>query len=163
MYCISRNVGSISNFGGTRFQGNFFVIKLKGQFRKTKTKLLCLLQNIGGKCAQCPPLLCLGAYPFNREYLLIFIKRELYHWVVVDSSYSKRDSQIALCLFKIDPIESLANSLMYNSPRSILYVSNLYAVYIPLGLASLGMKICLVVESCIWPNRRHASKEACSG
>ena len=55
----SRDVGSISNLGGTTLGGHFF-LKKKGPFSKIKRALLCLLQNLGGHVPRVLLCLCLG-------------------------------------------------------------------------------------------------------
>ena len=51
---IFRNVGSISNLGGTSLRGHFF-LKKKGAFLRMKRPLLFLLQNLGGHVPPVPP------------------------------------------------------------------------------------------------------------
>ena len=46
---IGRDVGSISNLGGTTLRGHF-LRKKKGHFLRIKRALVCLLQNLGGTC-----------------------------------------------------------------------------------------------------------------
>ena len=51
-----RDVGSISNLGGTALRGHFF-LKETGHFLRIKRALLCSLQNLeGGTCPQCTRL-----------------------------------------------------------------------------------------------------------
>ncbi len=46
---VDREVGIISNFGGTMLQGHFFTKKEK-QSEKVKRVLYCFLQNLEGRC-----------------------------------------------------------------------------------------------------------------
>ena len=42
--------------GGARHFEGTFSIRKRGHFLGMKRALLCLLQNLGGKCPQCPPV-----------------------------------------------------------------------------------------------------------
>ena len=66
---VARDVGRISNLGGTTLRGHFF-LKKKGAFLKIKRALLCLLENLGGHVPPVPP----GSYVYavdhsNREMI----------------------------------------------------------------------------------------------
>ena len=61
----NRNVGSISNLGGTMLRGHFF-LKKKGAFSEIKRAFLCLLQNLGGHLPPVPsvPTSMIGKFYF---------------------------------------------------------------------------------------------------
>ena len=52
---MNRDVGSISNLGGTTLRGHFFHENRRAFFRNEKGTL-CLLQNLGGHVPPVPPV-----------------------------------------------------------------------------------------------------------